>query len=1071
MRCTPLSCGMLRLLFAVFLFVPPAVFSADRVALRPPVVYPDTAENRALAEKVVWRATRAAETKFGQYMTVSEAGGVAEADYSVEITAVLEKGNHAIVISMKREPDGTEARQFSLPGVVSEETAGYLAGAVFYLWASFHGGLSDLLGPPPGLVLSIDTDELSSTLLPGSPPMLIPTSVAVMPEGRFICGLSLLCVEFDRYSRVVGQPGRQLYDEGDYSFAYGVAATLEGTVYLKPAMGRGLYRVPSGSYPEKLRPGVDGFGPFTVLGDGSIVITDLQKKTVYRLDYRQDGIRRYEMPLFAEQYSYPQVIAAGPEETLWIWDAVRRRVKIMSLTGETIDSILPVMNGTAGETPLAMAVYADGGFIFSLTGGALASFRKDGSPIWRTNEACGEALPQSTSIAVDSEHGFIYLTDTTGKRVLKLLDVSYCALHCIENRFEKEVIELHGGNTAESLVTLAGLFEEHGAYETAKGVWEEILSKHPGFGDAPEKLEALEIAMLRSQVRAMREKTESLLSSIGPETARDQYSRTLILYEKLLQKDPLQDDIREEMNLLRERFYRAQHGIEPSKEPVTILEVKLQNLFPALMQLYGSSTAGSVRIKNDTVEQIGALKASVFIKRFMDYPTESTTLSRLGPGEEAVIRLPLLLNTSVLELDEDLPVQALLEISCTVNGKCLKKEIYKSLTIYRRTALLWDDSGKISSFITPNESIVSAFSHRVLSGPDEAFPFRLPGKLMKAMKIYDALGAYGIRYVEDPFSPVSNALEEQQTVDTVRFPRTTLLIKSGDCDDTTALTGSLFESAGISTAIMTSPGHIFCAFDTGEPVDGEWMLQSEPLRVIRHNGTLWVPVETTVTEKGFMAGWEEASRLIKTYEPVGSIEFLPLHEERKRYPPLPLAPSGFSVVEPQPASVGRHVARSIEALKRNLYEKTRARIEHQARQTGTKEQGVILNRLGILHARFGYDGDAEKAFLSCIETVAWYVPPYINLANLRFMNGDIEGALELLSKALEYSPRSVHVNLLLARCFYERGDDALTRRHFRVVEERAPRVASRYSYLLKRDEAERAKGPGSTETMWAYDAD
>jgi hypothetical protein len=68
--------------------------------------------------------------------------------------------------------------------------------------------------------------------------------------------------------------------------------------------------------------------------------------------------------------------------------------------------------------------------------------------------------------------------------------------------------------------------------------------------------------MLRAQAQAMREKTESILNMIGSETARDYYSRTLRLFEKLLARDPLQDDIREEMNLLREQFCRAERGME-----------------------------------------------------------------------------------------------------------------------------------------------------------------------------------------------------------------------------------------------------------------------------------------------------------------------------------------------------------------------------------------------------------------------------------------------------------------------------------------------------------------------------
>ena len=182
----------------------------------------------------------------------------------------------------------------------------------------------------------------------------------------------------------------------------------------------------------------------------------------------------------------------------------------------------------------------------------------------------------------------------------------------------------------------------------------------------------------------------------------------------------------------------------------------------------------------------------------------------------------------------------------------------KIVTLYRNTALSWDHSGKLASFITPNESIISAFSHRVLSVLDDSFE-GLPPKMVRAAKLCDAVGTYGIEYIEDPDSPFSQILGKSQIIDTVRFPRTTLHIRSGDCDDSTALLGSLLESAGISTAIMTSPGHVFLAFDTGEPAENEWLFMAEGYKVLTGNGSIWIPIETTTLSSGFLKSWKNAS--------------------------------------------------------------------------------------------------------------------------------------------------------------------------------------------------------------------
>jgi hypothetical protein len=52
----------------------------------------------------------------------------------------------------------------------------------------------------------------------------------------------MICVEFDSNFRILGQPGRSLYEAGSYTSAAGVAVTPGGTVYLKPSMGRDIYR-------------------------------------------------------------------------------------------------------------------------------------------------------------------------------------------------------------------------------------------------------------------------------------------------------------------------------------------------------------------------------------------------------------------------------------------------------------------------------------------------------------------------------------------------------------------------------------------------------------------------------------------------------------------------------------------------------------------------------------------------------------------------------------------------------------------------------------------------------------
>lgn len=156
------------------------------------------------------------------------------------------------------------------------------------------------------------------------------------------------------------------------------------------------------------------------------------------------------------------------------------------------------------------------------------------------------------------------------------------------------------------------------------------------------------------------------------------------------------------------------------------------------------------------------------------------------------------------------------------------------------------------------------------------------------MKIAEALGKYGIKYTRDPDSPAESVIGFPEKIDTVRFPRKTLLIHSGDCDDSTSLLASLLESGGIETAVITSPGHVFLAFNTEEPKQNRWMFSTPETSVITYSGTIWIPLETTALNSGFTHSWILASREYSKYSNSGRTEFLPVRKLWRVYPPVPL---------------------------------------------------------------------------------------------------------------------------------------------------------------------------------------
>jgi tetratricopeptide (TPR) repeat protein len=997
-----------------------------------------------------------ANRRYQNYITVSdrEDPSLKEvySEYSVNILASMED-SPSLILSMTHIRTESETESFAINGIITEDTAVFMANVIFYQWSSFHGFLQTTMGDPPLYVDEITASSVAATLLPDMPAMIVPTSMAVKPNGNILVGFSMICVEFDKTFRIIDQPGKNLYDSGNYTYASGIAVTPGATVFFKPSMGREMYRISGGSSQvEKIRTGVDLFGPFGALPDGSIVLVDIQKRRAYRIW----GRKRSELDLFPGPYSYISSLAVGPEGNIWIHDAAERRIRIYTSNGEFIDSIIPLIDPSIGSNPLSLGVYRDGSFVLYYSGGHLQGFHRDGRPLWKLTKldvVPKEELPQIGYIAIDSAHGFIYLVDQMGGRIIKLLDSHYGKKFNIKNDFDEQITKLNAKqwrnmDDPSPTVKKAQLYQKSGALEMAKLQWEKVLEYSPLNNDAFKQLEELEISIMRENARTMKKKTLDVLESIGPESARRYYSSTLQLYEKILSISPQEKGIKEEIESLKRQFRVKESDGVSARPNITITNIKVQNIFPSLMQYYRSHPVGRITVLNNLNGEVKNLKTTIYIKKYMDFPSETEIVRSLKPGEKTYIDLYLYLNEDVFDIQETLPVQAKIELTYLFEDSPRKQSKYMNLTIFRRTALSWEDSGRITTFIMPNEGIVTEFSHRVSGNLSIGKNFRFPARFFRAVRICDALGVFDVAYIEDPESPISRVLGKKEIVDTVRFPRTTLLIRSGDCDDTTALLGSLLESAGISTAIMTSPGHVFLAFDTGEAANYEWMYRTSGLQIIKNNGTIWIPIETTTLQKGFMASWREASILVERYTKSGEIEFLTTEKEREQYPPLPLPGSSFTVVEPSSEDIDRMFQSTVTKIETSLYQKLGSDLQEHYEKKDGQENLILRNRLGILHARFGRDDRAESVFMRSMERYPEYIPPYINYANLKLLNNDIDAAITVLKNALRQDQESTHIHLLLARCFYLKGDRESVVKHYSILKKKSPAIATRYKYLL-----------------------
>lgn len=1030
------------LLFALAAVTLPAVAlpaNPVRIRIEEPLVSPKTPENVETANGLLDSLAGVANRLFAGKIEIARPDAGASFEYSLAMIASLDRDSPSIVTRLKRISDNAESPAYPWISQPTPELPSLLAHAVAWLLDSFTGYPSG--SRPPAVV-----DELPAGLLS---PYAYPWALAMAPDGSLLAALGNGCVSLDHSFRVLAEPGKNLAEAGTFNFALGVSVTPAGTILLKPGQGSSLFRIePDATGPRKMQTGIElATAPVAALPDGSVLVVDSAARKAVKIL----GKKRADFPLFAGQSDYISVLGVSPDSTVWVYDYVLRAFRIYNTEARLVDYVLPLVDPAKPLAPVAVTIGPDGTFIV-LSSGALYEFSRDGSLQWKLDSFTGlevEKPPMAGSVAADWGRGIVYVADTTGRRIVKLLDVDYCKRKSIRNDLEEKLIALREAGSSDEpgpLAEAARLYQAAGSPLMERAAWQKALDAEPANPTATARIRDLEIADLKRSAADFDKRARETLLTLGPESARAAYAQALQTYEQILSRNRGDKDARTAMEDLKKLFEGA--GPAPERPaPLIVRDVKIPSLFPALMQYYLTHPVGTITVANQSSAPVEKVRVRAFIPRYMDFPSESRMLARLEPGAQATFDLVVTLKPSVLELQEDMAAQIRLDAVCTTAGAEQSVSQVSTVTINRNTALTWDDTRKIAAYITPNEETVSGFARRMLDPGEQVRQLQLSRKIFIAMHICDALGAYGMTYVPNPETPISKVLGNSQVVDTVHFPRDTLANRGGDCSDTTALLASLLESVGIRTAVLTTPGHIFLAFDSGEPVENAGMFSANGLEVIVKDA-VWIPVETTVLRQGFFAAWQSASELVHTYRSNGPFEFLPLAGMRDSWPALPLPPGSITVVDPSPLAVEKLYSASLRGFTDALYTARVAELSARLAGLSGKQANVARIRLGILHAMFGRNAEAEAAFKTTQASDPTLVSPYVNLANLHLLAGDADGALAIVMKGLAVNRSSGLLNLLAARIYLAKKDGPNTAAYFAKLKSASPDLAARYADSL-----------------------
>jgi tetratricopeptide (TPR) repeat protein len=443
-------------------------------------------------------------------------------------------------------------------------------------------------------------------------------------------------------------------------------------------------------------------------------------------------------------------------------------------------------------------------------------------------------------------------------------------------------------------------------------------------------------------------------------------------------------------------------GEDPDSARAIIRSLRFDNarippVFSAMQSYYASNPIGTVSILNTEKQAVTDVEVSFNQKEYMDSPTPSFSIARIEAGKGLPdVPLKAVFNSKVYELEGGMgytPLTGEVVVTYKLGGRSAEQRYPVTYNLYDKRAMTWDDDRKAAAFITPLDRALKNYSAFVNEACRRAVLPAWNPRLQVAAQLYDALRELGISYQEDPAAPFSKVQADRGFVDFISMPRDTLARKYGDCKNLTVLFCSLLETKSVPTGFITVPGHIFPAFDSGQPAAGYADINPDRNMTLAIDGTLWVPIEVTMLDgkSDFLAAWQRA------------IEEWKANESSRAFYRTREAQAVFSPVAVQQTDLGLQYGSAEEMAKlfsRDLDSATKLVLDAYAAKAERSKDKRDLNRLGIASAKFNRLKGAEDAFTQALAIDAKYVGARVNLGNVYYLRGDFPHAVDSYKSAL-----------------------------------------------------------------------
>lgn len=474
-----------------------------------------------------------------------------------------------------------------------------------------------------------------------------------------------------------------------------------------------------------------------------------------------------------------------------------------------------------------------------------------------------------------------------------------------------------------------------------------------------------------------------------------------------------------------------------NRAPVEISSITLGNIFSANYKWYLKNPVGSATVSNNVNVPFQNVKLTFKLKDFMDFGFD-TEVRMLAPKQTVEIPLIATLNNKILEVTEDTPIQAEFTLTYFESGKQQSVSLTKPLRLYSRNAITWEDPQRIGNFITRKDPPVFDFSKAAVT---QAFKNRkaaaLNPSVVKALKLWNAIGEYGVKFAANPANPFEAMSEDPNfPVDYTQFPRETLKRKTGQCSDLTSLYAAMLDANEVRAAVLDYPGHMTLMFDTEAEDAVEAGLPEDLL--VEHDGTMWVPVEVTYVGKPFYEAVSKAAYAYKAEAEKGRARVLDIYGAWKTYEPVTMPPTEFSPQMPDAPVMEKRFDEQVNVLARDRYQFLKRFYESEIKRAGKDADAQL--QLGIVEYQFGNRDAAVTEFNKVLALDPKNPAAVNNLGNLAFLEGENAEAERRYEQAAALDPEDANIwlNLLKTSIRLKKADKA------RVAGEKAVALAPSY---------------------------